>query len=582
LNPRLFTALPQDLATLTAEGLAAAITEREEIARRIGAGDPDLVPAEQFSAQDILDELEAGTEQLETLRAEQAGRADAEARFEAAVAERLAAAGVTPLSATDEETVDDSDDAASDADADAVADAADADPVDADAGDADAVDDAVTAAAAVPATLRRRIPNPTRDREPVVVDTTPGRPGLVAAADFHGSHPAGTPIDRMGFAEMAIEAARRVAPSASRPRVEVVLASATWDAPEERQLRSSDPEGNADKIRAVVPDGMEADALVASGGLCAPLTPIYDLPQIATEARPLRDNLPAFQAARGGITWATPPSIADVSTAVGLITAEEDGEGGTFATKTCQVLDCDPFNEAEIAAIYHCLEWGNIGARAWPERVAQFTDVVMAAWSRLAETNLLNLMKAGSTQVTAAQATYGYGALSNFTSQVLAAAAGYRSRFRMPAESRFRVVAPLWLRDMILSDVANSQYYAFELTPAGLDAYLSARLIDVIWTLDGENGGSQVFGAQNAGALLGFPTHVKWFLFPEGTWIWVTMGTLELGIVRDSVLNAQNDFQVFGEGFETIAQVGYQSLEITSILCPSGSAGAATTAISCS
>jgi hypothetical protein len=37
--------------------------------------------------------------------------------------------------------------------------------------------------------------------------------------------------------------------------------------------------------------------LSASGGLCAPLTPIYAIPSL--DARPVRDALPRFSAARG-------------------------------------------------------------------------------------------------------------------------------------------------------------------------------------------------------------------------------------------------------------------------------------------
>ena len=116
---------------------------------------------------------------------------------------------------------------------------------------------------------------------------------------------------------------------------------------------------------------------------------------------------------------------------------------------------------------------------------------------------------------------------------------------------------------------------------AGVDAFLAGHGVDPVWTLDGETSGAQVFGAQTAGALLTFPSSVKWFLFPEGTWIFLDSGVLELGIVRDSVLNAENLFQVFGESFETVAQIGYQSLEITSALCPNGSTGGPATLLTC-
>ena len=44
---------------------------------------------------------------------------------------------------------------------------------------------------------------------------------------------------------------------------------------------------------------MFSETFTASGGLCAPFAPIYDLPSFA---RPIREALPMFTAARGGIT----------------------------------------------------------------------------------------------------------------------------------------------------------------------------------------------------------------------------------------------------------------------------------------
>ena len=37
--------------------------------------------------------------------------------------------------------------------------------------------------------------------------------------------------------------------------------------------------------------------LVANGGLCAPLTPYYDIPCFSPADRPIRDALPSFQVA---------------------------------------------------------------------------------------------------------------------------------------------------------------------------------------------------------------------------------------------------------------------------------------------
>jgi hypothetical protein len=63
-------------------------------------------------------------------------------------------------------------------------------------------------------------------------------------------------------------------------------------------------------------------------------------------------------------------------------------------------------------------------------------------------------------------------------------------------------------------------------------------------------------------------------MFPEGSFLYLDGGTLELGLVRDSVLNKTNDFQIFGESFEDVAFVGVESLSVVSTLCDSGTVAA--------
>lgn len=592
---RIFKRLPESLAAMTAEDLASSLAEYRSLVKRLASNDAELAPPEKFSAEDIERELEFAVEQIKRIEGEQTILAAAEQTFNQRMADFAAQAGVE-LTAEGEGTEDaaagegeTAAEGAEGAEGEAAAEgtegaAAEGDAAELTAEGAGAETAAVeeTVAAVVPS--RRPIARKQTERtEPVVVDEGPmrGAPLVASAGLGADGFNMGDELDRLGLAR-AIQAAARRNTAAAGTRVEVVVASATWDAPNERRLIDGDYEGNAAKIEAAVGRDAQVEFAAAGNVLCAPLTPIYDLPQISTRDEPIWNGNPAFQAERGGITWGTPPSIADVTTAIGIITAEDEEAGGTFATKTCQLLECDEFNSAEVASIFHCLLWGNLGSRAWPERVAQFTDVVMAAWSRLAEENLLNLMAAGSTQVSAAQATYGYGALSNLTSQILVAAAGYRSRFRMSQDARFVGVFPAWVRDLILSDLINAQFDRFAIEGhAGVDAFIRSKGIEPIWYLDEQTNGGQIFAAQGATALLEFPLDVKWFLYPIGTWVGLDTGSLELGIVRDSTLNAENEYQVFGESWRSIAQVGYQSLEITSELCPSGATGGPATIITC-
>jgi hypothetical protein len=91
-----------------------------------------------------------------------------------------------------------------------------------------------------------------------------------------------------------------------------------------------------------------------------------------------------------------------------------------------------------------------------------------------------------------------------------------------------------------------------------LDAYLRSTGIDPVYYIDGNfAAGDDMIAdaAQAAGALESWPNTFQWALYPEGAFLGIDMGVLELGIVRDSTLNATNDFQVFGERFRNLVRI---------------------------
>jgi len=72
-----------------------------------------------------------------------------------------------------------------------------------------------------------------------------------------------------------------------------------------------------------------------------------------------------------------------------------------------------------------------------------------------------------------------------------------------------------------------------------------------------------------------YPSTVDAFMFPQGSFLHLDAGTLDLGLVRDSTLNSTNQFQMFSETFENVALVGPEALEIILSLSPDGSYAAA-------
>jgi hypothetical protein len=69
----------------------------------------------------------------------------------------------------------------------------------------------------------------------------------------------------------------------------------------------------------------------------------------------------------------------------------------------------------------------------------------------------------------------------------------------------------------------------------------------------------------------GFDDFGSFLLYAPGTFVRLDGPTLDLGVVRDSTLNAANDFQVFFEGWVGLATVGNQALYVQGVeTCPIG------------
>src|SRR5688500_17761164 len=90
-------------------------------------------------------------------------------------------------------------------------------------------------------------------------------------------------------------------------------------------------------------------------------------------------------------------------------------------------------------------------------------------------------------------------------------------------------------------------------TDAELASYFATSNLAVTYAMDGEAG--QHFDWQSPGAVNDWSTESVSSLFPAGAFQFLDGGTLDLGLVRDSTLNAANDFSTFMETFEAVAFV---------------------------
>ncbi|MGP0048492.1 MAG: major capsid protein [Solirubrobacteraceae bacterium] len=544
--------LMQRLAALTAEELAqlrsAIVAESERL-------DTDEASVEDIA---LLQELAGMGEQM---MAEEADRAQKQAQAQAdreAARERIRAlnpeAQADPQADPESQTDPNAD---PEADPESQTDPAAADPAQ--------TPEPVTAAGQVRRmAARQRTPR----RSPEATNPNPRRAAvLTATGALRGIRDPNSPIeDRQQLATAMAETLRRM-PRTGKGLGDVVLASATYDYPPERQLGRNDAWENDGKIEAVT----GPQALLATGGICAPTNVDYAVPTWATADRPLRDAFPAFQADRGGVLYVQPPDLGVLSGATALWTEATDASPGA-STKPVVSIACGSTIQVYVEAISTRVGFGNMQSRFAPEQVAANTDLAVDYAARYAENNLLNLLAALCvSNVTAPAASTGLGATRDLVSTLLEAVYAYRNAHRIPASQTITGVFPEWLKGVIKADLAretahqqDSSWNALMISDEQVEDLITNAGVNPVWHLDGQpssvsGGVSQQFGIQGTGTILKFPTTTVFYLFPEGMIQFLDGGRLDLGIVRDSTLDATNDYETFVEVFESLAFRGFSS-----------------------
>jgi hypothetical protein len=280
--------------------------------------------------------------------------------------------------------------------------------------------------------------------------------------------------------------------------------------------------------------------------------------------------LPRFQADRGGIRYVTPPSFAagSYADAVGVWTAAVDADPED-AVKASLTVSAASELTATTDAVTLQLQFGNLMTRAYPELIARHNELALVQHAREAEQYVIGKIEAGSTAVTSGT-LIGFG--RDFLVSVRKAAVAYRSRHRIAQSTTLKAVVPDWIYDAMAADLALNMPGDGNLSVgrSEIEGYLSQLNVSLVASPD-----MTVFGTQGgSAAILEFPDSFKWYLFAEGTFLFLDGGSLDLGIIRDSSLVGTNDYKMFVETFEGVAKVGIESLAITQTVNVNGVAAA--------
>ena len=402
------------------------------------------------------------------------------------------------------------------------------------------------------------------DRQPVVQEIV-NPVAITAGADIPG-YSAGSTINDLNevatLMEKRLHSLRRVNGGDGEQHI---VASFSTSYAEDRFL-GTDAEANTAKINA-------STALVASGGHAAPAEVKYDIFGIgSTTNRPVRDALPKFQADRGGVRFVTAPSFAadTYADAVGVWTAANDSaETPSPSAKSSLTVSAAAEEVAVTDAVTLQLQFGNLMTRAYPELIARHNELALVQHAREAEVNLLTKIGAASTAVTSGT-LIGFG--RDFLVSVRKAAVAYRSRHRIAPTTKLTAIVPDWIFDAMASDLALNMPGDSNLgvTKSEIEGYLALSNVNLVASPD-----LNYYGAQaGSAAITEWKDSFVWYLFSEGTFLFLDGGTLDLGIIRDSSLVGTNDYKMFVETFEGIAKVGIESLAITQTVNINGVAAA--------
>lgn len=339
-------------------------------------------------------------------------------------------------------------------------------------------------------------------------------------------------------------------------------------------------DANPQQISDVLTAAANPDVLTAAGGWCAPSEISYDLFNIVCEDGML--DLPTVGINRGGIRFPVSPDFSSLSGNSAMWSWNETQDiaavTGTdqSGTKTCGRVPCPTFTEVRLECNGVCLTVGNLMDDAYPELIENHTRLLFAFNAHQMNLRRINKLVAASVAVsgfTGLGAT-GDSTVNNVLGALALQAIDYRAKFAMCQDAPLEVVLPYWVLEMMRSDLRRRN--GIELISVA-DSYLM-DLFDAINIRIQFVGDWQLRTAGYPGAsggILAWPTQVQALMYAPGTFVLGNGLQLNLGVIRDSVLNETNDFTAaWMEECWLIAKLGHESRLITINVCSNGRTGA--------
>lgn len=339
-----------------------------------------------------------------------------------------------------------------------------------------------------------------------------------------------------------------------------------------------------DKVEAMFKELTRQDSLVAGGGWCSPSETTFDFFQIACEDGMI--DLPTAGVSRGGWRRPVSPSMADVftgtfdnSTNPWLWSETDDILTVTGSTnKPCVRVPCPTFTDDRLECYGICLTAGNLTDSAYPEATRHQIGLLRSAHYHAMNQRYIARVLAASTVVATGGFIGSPGAAfaPDFLTSASWAAIDYRTRTGMCQGDILELIAPIWAKEAFRSDLARREGTDYlSISDAQIGAEFDVRNVRVQYVNDWQVRGTNQPGG--ATPTTSFPSTVQFIVYAAGTFVRGNGLTLDLGVVRDSTLNAENDHTaLWTEECHLIAKVGPLSRAYTLGVCVSGRVGANT------
>ncbi|WAK43977.1 major capsid hexamer protein [Mycobacterium phage Bassalto] len=324
---------------------------------------------------------------------------------------------------------------------------------------------------------------------------------------------------------------------------------------------------------------VDAKALTAAGGWCAPSEQLYDFCDVPEPTDLI--SLPEITVNRGGIRWPVEPDVSELLTnyAFQFYFTEtqleaEDGDGNPTAVKELIEIPCpDEFQELRLNAIGYGVKAGILQDQGWPELTEWFLRTFAGAHLRGVSWRTINDMVAGSGSPILFNAANSIGAVSSFLNSLALAATNLRVKRGLRRDATIEGVAPSWIHEVIRADLAMMEGKDTKaVSDAEITGWLTARNIYLQYVADWQSRGAGQPGNLNTTQ---WPGTVNVLLYPAGTWFRAMNPVITLGTMyplEQLVLNRFTRF--FTEDAIMVGKRCNDSINVQIPICANGAIGA--------